>query len=650
MDIDTMVENHFKKNRDVFGFESIAQLIEEVMDSMEALGIDPELLREAPQVGGGGGGVPENEPFDWNAIPEINISELGWTQMQTPEGGGEEVAGPQRKILEQYLQKIAGGGAGNLTAKLEKLNAFTAEGPSALAGGGSGGASDIGAIMSYLVFYKTLTRVITNFNAASAGFNFESFLAVLLGGQQVPTGSQTIADILVKGGDPEYYSLKLYSEKGVDVGGSWQDLVDDLADPKKQHKMTYLVVLKSLQGQGMDLNGTLTFYEFAVTIQNVANFIAASSKKSRKNMYLPLVKGDDGKDILVTIEDAGQAAPEPEAEAEPELQEEYDPEQALNEALMVYEAETPEGAEQADQKPLGRGRIRVSKEQLEAARVEQLTADLTAAASADENMKEIIDALGGIEALAAHKMFQIGHKRGYNPIFNPDFETGERSEKIKKVLGELGAGKPELVYTTARGQEKNKLTDLGVKTASGKGSGSAVRYLDALIRGAVDKAIVKLRKDPEKARQAGTQQEQVKAAFKEIMSDPAGFQRSVDYYNSLGEDLNAMATALHMSWGYIGPKVGHFSTGKSYLTSQGDAVAALEIGADAIAAMIEKARDKLNSDVYTIFQTLKVLSSSLNTYFASGLQDPQSGEAAMSASKELTEKTEKAVEQTPEEK
>ena len=641
MDIDTMVENHFKKNRDIFGFESIARLIEEVMDSMGVMGIDTALLREAVA---SGGGVPESEPFDWNAIPEINISELGWTQMQTPEDGGAEVAGPQRKILEQYLQKIAGGGAGNLASKLEKLNAFTAEGPSALADGASGGSADIGAIMSYLVFYKTLTRVITNFNAASAGFNFESFLAVLLGGQQVPTGSQTIADILVKGGSPEYYSLKLYSEKGVDVGGSWQDLVDDLANPKMDHRMTYLVVLKSLQGEGMDLNGTLTFYEFAVTIQNVADFIAASSKKSRMNMYLPLIKGPDGKDILVTIEDS------PEAAAEPELQEEYDPAKALNEALTVHEAETREGSDEADQKSLGRGRIRVSKEQLESARVEQLAADLAAAASADETMKEIIDALGGIDALAAHKMFQIGHKRGYNPIFNPDFETGERSEKIKKVLSDLAAKSPELAFKTARGLEKNKLFHVPVKKAEGGGSGSAVRYLDALIRGAVDKSINKLRKDPESARQSGTKQAQVKAAFKGIMSDPEGFDRSVAYYNSLGEDLNAMATALHMSWGYIGDKVGHFSTGKSYLTSEGDQIAALQIGAEAIAAMIEKARDKLNSDVYTIFQTLKVLSSNLNTYFASGLQDPQSGAAAMTASKELTQKTEKAVEQTPEEK
>ena len=66
MDIDTMVENHFKKNRDIFGFESIAQLIEEVMDTMEALGIEPTLLREQPEEGGG---APESDTFDWNAIP-----------------------------------------------------------------------------------------------------------------------------------------------------------------------------------------------------------------------------------------------------------------------------------------------------------------------------------------------------------------------------------------------------------------------------------------------------------------------------------------------------------------------------------------------------------------------------------------------------
>ena len=70
----------------------------------------------------------------------------------------------------------------------------------------------IASTISYLVFFKTLTTVITNFNASSAGFNFEAFLAVLLGGAQIPaSGATTIADLTAADGTP--ISLKLYAEK-----------------------------------------------------------------------------------------------------------------------------------------------------------------------------------------------------------------------------------------------------------------------------------------------------------------------------------------------------------------------------------------------------------------------------------------------------
>ena len=99
MDIDTMVENHFKKNRDIFGFEGIAKLIEEVMDSMQGMEGAAKLLQEA-------GGTPTSESFDWNAIPEIPISELGWSDTRTRDAGGPQ--GGQRKLLMDYLKLIGG--------------------------------------------------------------------------------------------------------------------------------------------------------------------------------------------------------------------------------------------------------------------------------------------------------------------------------------------------------------------------------------------------------------------------------------------------------------------------------------------------------------------------------------------------------------
>ena len=232
MDIDTMVENHFKKNRDIFGFESIAQLIEEVMDSMEGVPAVVRLLQEE-------GVTPTSESFDWNAIPELPISELGWSDTRTSDVGGPQ--GGQRKLLEDYLNKIQGA---NLKDKLKNLNKFMVNPDLDSKSPGD----KIAQILGYLVFYKTLTRVITNFNASSAGFSFESFLAVLTGGEQIATGQETIADYITQ--EKEYVSLKLYSEGSVEVGGSFQDLVDDLVDDSKQNSMIYLVVLSLLDSHG----------------------------------------------------------------------------------------------------------------------------------------------------------------------------------------------------------------------------------------------------------------------------------------------------------------------------------------------------------------------------------------------------------------
>ena len=72
-----------------------------------------------------------------------------------------------------------------------------------------------------------------NFNASSAGFSFESFLSALVKGQQIQTGNKTIADYTDNLTNQEIpVSLKLYREGGLEVGGSYTDLVNDLVEPK----------------------------------------------------------------------------------------------------------------------------------------------------------------------------------------------------------------------------------------------------------------------------------------------------------------------------------------------------------------------------------------------------------------------------------
>ena len=223
------------------------------------------------------------------AIPEISVSELGWTDVETK--GDKKVSGPEREQLGQFLKQIEGQ---DLAAKVASLALFYENGPSEdydrLPVG-----QKISKVLSYLVFFKALTKVVSNFNAASAGFNFEAFLAVLLDGQQVPANTGTIADFTT--GDEIPISLKLYNEKSVVVGGSFNDLVGDLVEPQFSgfQGMRYVVCMKSftssetgeVQGSGLDIEGDIKFFQFDFTLDNIADIIASSMDKSKPCIQLP---------------------------------------------------------------------------------------------------------------------------------------------------------------------------------------------------------------------------------------------------------------------------------------------------------------------------------------------------------------------------
>jgi len=264
MDIDTLVENHFKKNRSIFGFEAITQLIEEVMDEW-GVEAKPLLEREGPQ----------SETFTFDLIPTIPISELGWGQLHTPEKGGEPVDPKSRNQLAQYLKNIPGE---ELDQKLVELNGFMNE---EFQPKGTSPAEQLKETISYLIFYKTLTSVITNFNASSAGFAFESFLAVLLdakGGKQIPASAgSTIADIVLTSKDGLPISLKLYAEKTLKVGGSYKQLIQDLLGDYPL--MQYIAVTKKIDGDGPEAQVDLGFNAFNFTKDNFLHILTTKPKE-----------------------------------------------------------------------------------------------------------------------------------------------------------------------------------------------------------------------------------------------------------------------------------------------------------------------------------------------------------------------------------
>ena len=580
MDIDALVETHFKKNRDIFGFEAITELIEEVMESMEGMQGAVKLLQEV-------GGTPTSESFDWDAIPEIPISELGWSDVRTRDEGGPQ--GGQRKLLMDYLSQI--GSEAELPVKIKELNDFMAN-PD-IEGGDA--REKISKVLSYLVFYKTLTRVITNFNASSAGFSFESFLAVLTGGKQIETGQETIADYVTKSGvegEPgDYVSLKLYNESSVEVGGSFQDLVDDLVDDSKKNRMTYLVVLKSLDGEGLDQEGTLSFYQFTLTLDNVGYFIDKSSSESRAMMALPLDK--DGQ--LIDI-----GAPKPE-EAE----------------------QTPEEIEEATQ------RVRTSGKDFAKNFNETLAAEVKAHL---EKRVEQIPELAQVPALGELvNLIQLGGKNF--PKLTGDGVT-QAHKAIKDAVDEIVLQSPEI-------------TKLFTKQKAPRFIGKGQQRLDLAIkadfRGLLDGLLAKLKKDPETARKTGAD-----TLLKSVRLNKKSVDRSIAYYNNLEGQTDLQKKALFSSYGYLAAK--KFGVGKGVATGQVKVekmpvtnLGVLEIGAARIVPILEQARGELNDQVYAIFTNLKTLSTSLNAYFASGLTDPKAGQVASDASKEVSTRTEKVV-------
>ena len=262
-------EEYKKKNTPKFTLASLTDLIEEIME------ISAPILRDEAQVETQ---VTEKQQdifqgtdmsVSAEAIPAPSVSELGWASLKS----NDEGTNAKRQELEQYLMRIPGA---NLRVKLKNISRVLKDPQYAktLAGFGDSQGERIASTLSYLVFLKTLTTVITNFNASSAGFNFEAFLAVLLGGTQIPAaGASTIADLTSGDGTP--ISLKLYKEKTVKAGGSYNDLIADLTRPP--YMMRYVVATKTLEGKDLERQGLINVYQYDLTSDNIVEILYSSS-------------------------------------------------------------------------------------------------------------------------------------------------------------------------------------------------------------------------------------------------------------------------------------------------------------------------------------------------------------------------------------
>ena len=282
---DLLIENHFNKKgneEEKLSLNLLMESIGEVLAEMPAL--DDYLLTEQESKG-------KTRTYTIKQIPLIPISELGWANN---DDGGQ--GGTQRSLLEDWLRNIEGAG---FQEKLNNVQTKMTDGFRDIPSEHNDVQKYIQEVMSYLVFVKTLTMAITNFNASAAGFNFEAFLATLMGGQQIPaSGAKTIADFTADiDGETVPVSLKLYTEGQLEVGGSFTDLVNDMINPnsawaswasKPEYEggaMKYVVCTKDFEKAGDDplaRKGVINFYEFDISRANIFRLLADASKAGKE--------------------------------------------------------------------------------------------------------------------------------------------------------------------------------------------------------------------------------------------------------------------------------------------------------------------------------------------------------------------------------
>ena len=579
---DMFIDVRKKVTKDV-GLDSLVEMVEDTVDQFAQLNevIKKEFIEETKNIDiktlmsmieeaaiDTGQQVNEEAPVALNPqtdeeavemilkmIPNIEVSEIGWSDVRTPDGS-DEIKGPQRKLLEGYLSNIQGA---DFAGKIRSVSQFYTNGVTMVESqAGNERAKRISQAISYLVFYKTLTKVITNFNASSAGFSFESFLAALVNGFQIPANTGTIADYVDRAtGEEIPVSLKLYKEGNLEVGGSYTDLVRDLVDPKYPGSingaMRYVVCTKDItDGEGLEQEGQIDFYQFDFSLDNVFDIISVSKPKSQQCIMLP------------------------------------------KEIVSALKAGCVDGVSMADRLP-GEQNL-PSDEDLENQFIKHFDTILQAKGIA-LSQQQTKDILQGLNYSKKDDLFVDYTAKLGDEVVNKGVVRG-RSSLNKAVVRSVLDGLPWLPMRT----------ESGVKIGEYQLANIVVAANNLVIKG------------QSKKRQADERSQEIRrmVGAGEFLSP----EESAREYKTMGRRQKRVA--LLNSWGYL--TTGHFSLNQTQATNPGAptntiAVGSIKVGRNEVAKVVNEIKDILNDEVMEIFKSLKILSDSLNTYFAGGLTD-----------------------------
>ena len=491
-------------------------------------------------------------------IPNIEVSEIGWSDVRTTDEG-VEIKGAQRQLLENYLKNIQGS---DFADKIRSVSEFYDNGLSMVTEkAGDDRTARIVQAISYLVFYKTLTKVITNFNASSAGFSFESFLAALVDGEQIPTGNKTIADYLDRAsGQTIPVSLKLYREGGLLVGGSYTDLVNDMVKPAYPESinggMRYVVCTKTLEGKGLELEGKIDFYQFDFNLANIADILLNS-----KHPYV----------------------------------------------------------------------IRMPQSVISAL-----------ASGQQSGAVELLNLPAADKVLSAEELTPLFHKALYNEIgsladANPENLINRiDDDAFKKLTDDLNWEKNDDLFNKVKARGQGAMSATGVKNWVSSNYSKIPEIHDLLKKAIIDAnaAVVKSQKAAAKKSERNQQIEDM-VKNDEFLSA----EESARQYKMLGAAQKKQA--LLSSYGYL--KRMHFELNQAQSINNSEPtntefVGSIMIGRAQVGKIVADVREVLNDEVTEIFQSLKILSDSLNSFFAGGLENDSLANTSVSNANNISSK------------
>tara|TARA_Y100001973_G_C5184882_1_gene327191 strand:- start:133 stop:2052 length:1920 start_codon:yes stop_codon:yes gene_type:complete len=628
-----------KQNKSVSTLGDLLKLIEEVYEHKKDTLFVPkktetQLLRERFE-------SPEGATLTLQAIPEIAVSELGWTNI-TGEGV-EEVSGPERKKLEQFLSNIQGN---NFQSKIQSLAKFYDDPDAALqamfpADKATSTARQIAAALGYLTFFKTLTKVISNFNAASAGFNFEAFLAVLSGGYQVKANTGTIADFVSRAdGKNTPISLKLYQEGKLHVGGSFTDLANDLYEQKEEFDypfMRYLAVTKQFEGgqkEGLDINGQLRWFQFDFTLENVFDILSQSSTKSQKCIMLPtkFISGETP-DYAATL--PGSAIPSPE-----KLENVFV--EAFKLELSGYNEELASEGKEIMQ--VGEDLVGIIMADLnwssEDAYFNPWTPDKEYFAKLKAKGEEIPDDFEPTPAYVSRGDSSMQHGKPGKTALIASINSSLERAQTNGHASLQGMNSNDVL------RHAKRIASCAVMANNGTGSKSKTKATKTSVLATYSKS---------KLKDARLQKINAEGEF-------ASIEASRDWYNAEGRTDDERRTALKQSYGYLTTEQFnlnqavvervHTLTNKRTLPegqSQTE-FGVIYVGANNTQNMLNRMTGLINEAIFGLFLSVKTVQENTYSFMAGGLQDTGKADDAIAASNEIIEKTTDLKQASPEEK